>query len=377
MKKLFLLATLLSVPAPTYAQPPKVIDVMSFGAKGDGKADDTKAIQKAADAAAAQTVAWQPKGGAYLGSAPPVYFPAGRYKLSREVTFGGYGSVLSDAGAVIEQTGDCRTFVFPGAYTVAVRGLRFLGGTDQLSFANANVDASTFHVEGCEFHLARGFAVHTKGTTDGHLSALLVLDRCRFILPKQVLLNVCDSATVRDCWVYVGKSNFAPDTAAFVNRSGVLQFDNMFGVPSFGDSKEHSKVRWVDNYDQFLANRSRFGGEYAGIPVVHHFGQGGKDYPWMGHAVTIENSAICAGPAASPHSGVLTLRGGVPQLIRMVGNRYLIESPYVRADGLDLDAYFKGAREQYKVQIEANMDLAREPAIPRQLERFVERVRPR
>jgi len=96
----------------------------------------------------------------------------------------------------------------------------------------------------------------------------------------------------------------------------------------------------------------------------------------MGQTVTIEYSAICAGPAASPHSGVLTLRGGVPQLIRLVGNRYLIE-PYVRADGLDLDAYFQGARERYKVRIEANMDLAREPAIPRQLEPFVEPARSR
>jgi hypothetical protein len=368
---------LLGCRAAAHAQPPKVVDVTAFGAKGDGQADDTHAIQKAADAAAAQTVAWQPKGGAYLGSAPPVYFPAGHYKVSREVTFGGYGVVLSDAGAVVERVGEGRTFVFPGAYTVTVRGLRFLGGSRQLSFANANVDASTFHVEGCEFHLAKGFAVHTAGTTDGHLSAVLVVDRCRFILPRQVLHNACDSATVRDCWVFVGKSNFAPDSAAFVNRSGALQFDNMFGVPSFGDSKEHAKVRWVDNYDQFLATRSRFGGKYAGIPIVHHFGKGGKDYPWMGQTVTIEDSAICAGPAASPHAGVLTLRGGVPQLIRMVGNRYLIESPYIRAEGLDLDAYFKGARERYQVSIEANMDLAREPAIPRQLERFVERARPR
>lgn len=370
IRLLFLALILYACPAP--ANPlPGAVDVTTFGATGDGKTDDTAAIQKAADVAAARTLAFQPAGGVYLGSAPPVYFPAGHYRISKEIRFGGYANVRSDAGAIIQQTADRRIFVFDGGYTVTVSGIRFLGGTRQIEYANANIDASTLHIEGCEFQLAKEFALYTHGTTDGHLSANLVVEKSRFLLPRQVLHNACDAATIRDCWVFIDRRNFAPDAAAFVNRSGVLMFDNMFGVPSFGDSPEHARVRWVDNHDQFLANRSRFGGEDAGIPIVHHFGKAGSRYPFMGQTVSIENSQISAGRAASPHAGVLTLREGVPQLIRLVGNRYLMDSPYIRtANSLDLEAHLK-ERRGFKITIEPNQAFPSDPSIPRVLERFL------
>ena len=370
MRLLIVALALLACPA-AGASPPGAVDVTAFGAKGDGQADDTRAIQQAADAAAARAVAFQPPGGAYLGSSPPVYFPAGRYRITDEIKFGAYSNIRSDAGAIVEQTGDRRAFVFESGYTISVTGIRFLGGTRQIHYSNANVDSSTLHIESCEFHLAKEFAVYTVGTTDGHLSANLVIEKSRFILPRQVLHNACDGATVRDSWVFIGQRNFAPDGAAFVNRSGVLMFDNMFGVPTFEDSKEHERVRWVDNYDTFLANRSRFGGEYAGIPIVHHFGKADTRYPFMGQTVSIENCQISAGRAASPHAGVLTLREGVPQLIRLVGNRQLNDSPYIRAvDGLDLEEHLK-ERRGFKITIEPNMAFPSSPAIPRPLERFL------
>ena len=357
------------------AQPPGAVDVTAFGAKGDGRTDDTRAIQEAADAAAAGTTAFQPPSGAYLGSSPPVYFPAGRYRVSDEITFGAYANVLSDARAIVEQTGDCRTFVFPGGYTIAVSGIRFLGGTNQIHYSNANTDTSTIIIEKCEFQWSTDFAICTIGTTDGHLSANLVVADSKFVYPRQVLHNACDAATIRDCWVTVGKRNFATDSAAFVNRSGVLMFDNMFGVPTFGGSKDHQRVRWVDNHGDLLVRRSRFGGEYAGIPIIHHFGEPGEAYPWMGQTISIETSQICSGPSSSSNSGTITLRAGVPQLIRLVGNRYLVDSPFIRADGIDLDSYFtdiQNAANRFKISIESNMTLPEAPGIPEQLQRFVQ-----
>lgn len=189
-----------------------------------------------------------------------------------------------------------------------------------------------------------------------------------------MLHNACDAATVRDCWVSVGERNFTADSAAFVNRSGVLMFDNMFGVPMFSDLKKHGRVRWIDNYDQLLVNRSRFGGEYAGIPILHHFGKPASEYPWMGQTVAIENSQLSAGPSAHPGSAVLTLRDGLPQLIRLVGNRYLIDAPYIRADGFDVAAYLQDAPRadsRFRIEIESNMDMPSSPVIPSPLEKFV------
>ena len=374
MLRLTMIIVLLLFAVHTFAEPPGVVNVATFGAKGDGRSDDTKAIQKAAQAAAARTVAFQPSGGCYLGSSPPVYFPAGHYKISQEITFGSYATVLSDSGAIIEQTGSCRSFVFPGGYTVVVSGLRFLGGTNQIHYSNANLDTSTIKIENCEFQLSSEFAIYTVGTTDGHLSANLLVTDSKFIYPRQVLHNVCDAATVRDCWVSIGRKNFADDSAAFVNRSGALMFDNMFGVPSFGRSEDFKRVRWLDNYNgDLLIRRSRFGGEDAGIPIVHHFGKPGDKYPWMGQSISIETSLICCG-GDSANSAVITLREGVPQLIRLVGNRYLADSPFIRADGVNLDNYFQdihGADGRFTIAIDANMTWPRNPAIPEQLKRFM------
>lgn len=375
MLRLVIIFFLLSLSTLAFAQSPGAVDVSTFGAKGDGKTDDTLAIQKAADAATARTLAFQPSGGCYLGSAPPVYFPAGHYKISGEITFGGYANVLSDAGAIIEQTGRCRSFVFSGGYTVVVRGIRFLGGTNQIHYSNANIDTSSIKIENCEFQLSTDFAVYTIGTTDGHLSANLVLADSKFIYPHQVLHNVCDAATVRDCWVSIGKQHFADDSAAFVNLSGVLAFDNMFGVPSFGNSKDYKRVRWVDNYNgDLLVRRTRFGGEDAGIPIVHHFGAPDEKHPFMGQTISIETSFICCGAANNANAAVLTLREGVPQLIRLVGNKYLVDSPFIRVDGVDLDDYFKkynNADGRFKVVIEANMTHPQHPGMPEQLKRFL------
>ncbi len=161
-------------------------------------------------------------------------------------------------------------------------------------------------------------------------------------------------------------------------------FDNMFGVPVFGDSGDHptagtesvnQRVRWVDNYGDFLVRRSRFGGEYAGIPIVHHFGKPGDAYPWMGQTISIETSVICSGAASNPNSGVVALRAGVPQLIRLVGNKYLCDSPFIRSDGVDLDTYFDGihnAAGRFKISIESNMTQPKNPGIPKQLEQFLQ-----
>lgn len=370
-----------------------VINVRQFengnkpGAVGDGKTDDTAAIQAAADLAAKRTVAFLTKlgevTGAYSGSSPVLYFPAGHYVISDEIRLGAYANVASDSRAIIEQkTGSENIFTFHDGYTVQVRGLRFLGGASQIAFDNKNIDGSSLDISECEFQLSGGPAIYTHGTwkpDDVHLSASLTINRSKFIKPRQVLRNVCDYAILRDCWVLLRHDNFAPDSAAFVNTAGTLMFDNLIGVPDLHPEtylpnfKPVERTRWVDNYGSLLVERSRFGGEGGGIPIVHHFGQPDAAYPFMGQVVSIQNSWICAGLAARSDSGVLTLRAGVPQIIRFEGNSYLIDSPYVRTDGLDLKAFlarYPNAAARFHVTIAGNMAFPKTPAIPVELEQF-------
>ncbi len=351
---------------------------LTQSAQGDGKTDDTSAIQAAADLAKRLTAAMQPPKGAYLGSSPAIYFPAGRYIISDEIQLAAYSNIVSDSRAIIEQKSpDKRCFVFADVYTISIRGIRFVGGKNQIWMGNKNIDSTMLDISECEFQLSTDYAIVTLGSTsatDQHMSANLMINRCKFIYPRKVLRNVCDYAMVRDTWITIGLDNFDRDSAAFLNTSGLLMFDNMIGVPVFGaiddqgrqslDNKGVDRVRWVDNHASFIAQKSRFGGEFGGIPVLHHFSLPDAKYPKMGQTVCIENSAISAGPRSRKDSAVITLRGGIPQLLRIIGNSQLVETQFLLNDGLNVPAFLKAnpdARSRIRFELESNMTW---PAVP-------------
>lgn len=359
----------------------------SKSAVGDGKTDDTAAIQAAADLANARSHVLRPEGGSYLGSSTTLYFPAGRYLISDEVKLGPYTNIVSDSRAIIEQkTEGKRSFVFNNAYTISIRGLRFLGGKHQIWIDNKNIDSTMLDISECEFQLSSDYAIMTQGTaspTDPHMSANLMINKCKFIRPRKVLRNVCDYAVVRDTWVTVAYENFDRDSAAFMNTSGVLMLDNMIGVPVFGsidaqgrqslDSRGIDRVRWIDNYGSVLAQKSRFGGEFGGIPIVHHFGLPDTKYPKMGQTVLIENSWMCAGPRARQDSAVITLRDGIPQLLRIVGNSNLVDGTLILNEASGLQAFLKAnpeMKDRIQLEIHSNMTWPTTLTIPVELRAF-------
>jgi hypothetical protein len=360
-------------------------------AKGDGRTDDTAALQAAANLADNKRFSVRPNepGAVYVGASPTLYFPAGHYVVSKEIYLGAYANIVSDGKAIIEQkTTGQRIFVFNDGYTVSIRGIKFLRGSNQLYLSNKNTDGTMIEIRDCEFHYSSDYAINTEGTfsaTDNHMSANMVIDHCKFINPRKVLRNVCDYAMIRDSWIGLDLRNFDADSAAFLQLSGVMMFDNMIGVPSFGlhdatgeqtlNNNGITNVRWVDNYASFMVSRSRFGGEFGGIPIVHSFSTPHPAFPWMGPTISIEDSWICAGPGVDrPDSGVITLRRGIPQSIRIVGNKWLVNSPYIRNNGVDIPAFlgqFPNAKERFKIVIEPNMAYPTAPRIPPELEPYV------
>ena len=356
-------------------------------AAGDGKTDDTAAIQAGADLAKARSYVLKPDGGSYLGSSTTLYFPAGHYLITDEIKLGPYTNIVSDSRAIIEQkTAGKSCFVFNNCYTISIRGLRFLRGKHQIWMDNKNVDSTVLDISECEFQLSSDYAIATQGTaspTDPHMSANLMINKCKFIRPRKVLRNVCDYAIVRDSWVTVGFENFDRDSAAFMNTSGVLMLDNMIGVPVFGsidaegrqslDTKGVDRVRWIDNYGSVLAQKSRFGGEFGGIPIVHHFGLPDTKYPKMGQTILIENSWICAGPRIRKDSAVVTLRDGIPQLLRIIGNSNLVDGTLILNEAPALPALLKAnpeMKERIQIEIHSNMTWPATMPIPVELRPF-------
>ena len=142
------------------------IDVRAFGAKGDGVADDTAAIQRAADALNGPGVG---KVANCLvncrkkfcdGPYPAVVFPPGTYRVTGPVVFTGSVKLLGEGGAtIVNDTKDQETFYVRDNHRTVVENLAFEGGAVHLRQWTRNRDVSYLKISGCSFRGASDTAV--------------------------------------------------------------------------------------------------------------------------------------------------------------------------------------------------------------------------
>ena len=142
------------------------IDVRAFGARGDGVADDTAAIQRAADAMNGPGVG---RGANCLvncrkkfndGPYPAVVFPAGKYRVTGPVVFTGSVKLLGEGGAtIVNDTKDQETFYVRDTHRTVVENLAFEGGAVHLRQWTRNRDVSYLKISGCSFSGASDTAV--------------------------------------------------------------------------------------------------------------------------------------------------------------------------------------------------------------------------
>jgi hypothetical protein len=319
-------------------------NIRQFGAKGDNSTDDTAAIQKAIDWVTAfggyQTIVGAITGG-YISQTVELGAPKGKYKLTKAINCGSYLKFIGDNAFFIQS--DSNEDILSGvneAYQWEIRGINFVGGRHHLKMQNANIDVTRWRISECTFSLSSDFAIKTfpTGGANSHLSANLTIKQCAFYKPRRVLLNYCDSAIVEDCWVLVSKENYTPSTPVFENGSiscdghPNLYLNNMFGVPVMGTFgvDRITAPRWVDVFKGSLVARgSRFGGEFAGMPIVYWLAPPVITYPFRGNTVSLVDCECFAGPGAANDSAIVSLQGQVPQRISVVNCAGPIEVPYV------------------------------------------------
>ena len=142
------------------------IDVRAFGAKGDGVADDTAAIQRAADALRGPDRTCDAHCETRFCNAmidrpsPALVFPAGTYRVSGPVVFNRNAVLLGEKGAkIVNVSSDRETFYFREAHRLIVEGLVFEGGAVHLRQWTRNRDISFLHVSDCIFRGASRTAV--------------------------------------------------------------------------------------------------------------------------------------------------------------------------------------------------------------------------
>lgn len=187
------LVDLEAIPAPV-ARPAGSLSVADFGARGDGRADDTRALQEAVAAAARA-------GGT-------VWVPAGDYLVT--------GDVIVPTGVTIQGAGMWHTaFVGDAAlYDRADRRVRFkLAGTNahladfaifgQLNYRNDNEPNDGVVGSGCtDASVSRVWVEHTKAGVWVYNGLNLVIEGCRFRNLIADGVNLCVGtarSVIQDC----------------------------------------------------------------------------------------------------------------------------------------------------------------------------------
>lgn len=143
------------------------IDVKAFGAVGDGKADDTDAIQRAMLAAEAKaqvrrlhfSKGWY--GGRNEGAFPEVVFPDGTYRITRALVATKFTAWRGLGKATLRQDDPAANILYQDrAYRCHIENMAFEGGRMQVQFGVANTDASRVTLVGCRFSGSSDAAVH-------------------------------------------------------------------------------------------------------------------------------------------------------------------------------------------------------------------------
>lgn len=342
------------------------VSVRDFGAKGDGRTDDTEAIRAAFAASVKQRRGGRyGKHGMYYNTFPVVVFPSGKYVVSdtievRVKTVRGEGTP-----SILQRTEGKDIFHYPSSWHGTIEGLTFLGGQMQLNLGNRNLDKGHFVIEKCKFYHSTGPAILFR---EGSNSTFLIVRDCIIAACRQALVSHTDWTTLRDTWISTDPK--MDNMAVIVNGHGFMTLDNMLGVPRCTGIDQ----RWVDNYGILHCVGCRFGGEAGGFTPVVNFA---KFRPQTNAcAVVIDTSYLCSLANFKRQCAVYCEE--IPNGIE-IRNSVLAGIRPIKVDRrLDLGTYFRGARPgMLKYTLTNNYgefadDMPKglaEPVIPRQTDR--------
>ena len=315
-----------------------LFNVRDFGAAGDGKKDDTLAVQQAiTEASQATIVVSVPGMHDPVFSYATVLFPHGHYLLSKTLQLGHWPPNIMGFDRPILHMANNTTDIIFGSNVVRWKatGLTFVGGLNQLHIGNNNTDKGQILIDDCTFLASGGAAIrllepsvenwplsvgksaqrrgppkHNLIKFDGSFSTHVAISRCVFQGCAQALINWADWTTFEKSWVTTSEAQ-PLDSAVFENHDRLFLKD-VLGVPRESGHSAASRQRWVDNYAYRSAGgglqmrRFRFGGEGSGLGGVFNFA------PFACHLVrsNFSHLDLCAriphtAPRAPPNTSIV------------------------------------------------------------------------
>lgn len=309
------------------------IDVTDFGADPTGKADSTAAIQKAVNAALwVNTVVDEKNPNSFIQAqtSPTVVFPWGKYRITDTIKLLPVVTIRGEDAIIRQYTKDKTIFDCPWAGTVVrISGMKFVEGATAIRLANPNVNGTMITLRDCTFDDQTSTAVIVKATGgDGHMSALMVVDSCRYRGRGEFLESWCDLTKLTNSWIQWGPSPFG---GCITNNGNKMTIEHCMLVPDLANNNQY----WIRNKGNLHALHTRFSGEKGGLPIVIQTDNIVSPYTRSGAVVTFDKCQLSAGQnvAYNPNSAIVTGINTVPSLISVDACHELIEVPWLQVKG--------------------------------------------
>jgi Pectate lyase superfamily protein len=313
------------------------ISVKDFGAVGDGVTDDTIALTNCHNYANSLSAA---PGSPASWHYPEVLYPPGDYLISSSLPAVQSMRGLGQARIV----GSTTAFDLVTSASITrldVSDLTFVSGKSAFSFGNNNIDDSLFNFTRCHFFSTGFYAINATLGTPGPYSAVLNCRDCNWIATNGAVVTATDVLNIDGGWGEPNYTNWTAGQAFFVAyhaTSYTEQFVNITrftGVPVLYTGSAYVKGRWVDldSAGEFRSAHNRWGGEFAGIPIVYYSGGYESTSPFRGGKISITDSECYAGSSANTWSGAINLRGNMPMQIEWHGNKGPVAVPVVTNEG--------------------------------------------
>ena len=222
-------------------------------------------------------------GSTYTWVQPPVVL-RGYFQITKSIKIERADQIVGE-GALLDCGGmkDKDAYVFDGnfgGWRSSIRGqLAILGAPNGIRLRTGdmvrNLAGGLSLIEGIEIANCRGVAIWVESRSN-----TVEISRCKFHKVQKIAVNrMCDNLLFRECWVYPA----APpqdDYAYLTHNYGKLRIEGGIWTPHHG-CKKRARVSWVEMKDcpdtnefMFVADKTRFGGEHAGLFVVRNYQAG-------------------------------------------------------------------------------------------------------
>lgn len=267
------------------------INVKDFGAKGDGKTDDTDAIKKAF--AAVEKLKTSIKHipeiyekGPYFGGTKRIYFPHGKYIISDELRLGAYINLEGDKAILLPSVSFKKSDKFAiraHAWQARIRGVQFIGFSKALKIDNQNNNSGKIIIEDCDF-INNQIAIDLNAQ-----STITSIRENRFHHNQKVLImHTGDKVIFSENWVQSGVLTGTHD-AQIINKNGELIVQNCLLVP-MPPALGTVEPAWINNHRHLIVTGTRAGGEAGSRTLINNFAEADLKYPVIPRTVTIRDS---------------------------------------------------------------------------------------